>query len=68
MHTVRLGLSNSLLSVIMTAVWHRKVLRQGGIEPPAKPWKGFMLPLKTLEGFHVTTTPLARHKWNRISL
>ena len=22
-----------------------KNVRQGGIEPPAKPWKGFMLPL-----------------------
>ena len=22
-----------------------KGVRQGGIEPPAKPWKGFMLPL-----------------------
>ena len=30
---------------LQQSVKSEKGLRQGGIEPPAKPWKGFMLPL-----------------------
>ena len=32
-------------TLFMGKIKNRDSLRTGGIEPPAKPWKGFMLPL-----------------------
>ncbi len=36
---------NMRRNVLRNLVERGKKMRQGGIEPPAKPWKGFMLPL-----------------------